>query len=1012
MNVFIATLLLAAVAAASAPSAAFAAAPAIATAAPENRNFPLLHTRWLARDGAPRNIEAIAQTPDGWLWLGSTDGLYRFDGARFTRYQPPPGVRMSTNIHDLGTLPDGSLWLSPFFGGLYLIKGERIRIFAPGAGFPPGAPNGLTATADGRLWLAVDSGLFVLAPGTRDWRLVNEEMGLSEGASDLLLGRDGTLWVQTSTGNYAMRPGEARFRLVAPTSPGSLVEGPDGAVWAIDATRRGLARLDGGATPPELDAAFRRMPLTAGFHVDKHGGFWFGGEPGVVRIALREGRVETHPFTSRQGLSGNEPIAAFTDREGNVWISTESGLDQFRPSRMREIVLPDSMADARPLAAGPGGELWIDTSFLRDVHDTPRDYGPARTRDTIVHQLHRDRHGDILFGTYSRLWKLDGFARIPVPLPPEVEALTLQPIYAIARDHEDGLWVSIGRRGAWRMKDGAWVRHGGVAGLKDFQTTAIVAGPDRRLWFGSVNNALAVLRDGAARRFGAAEGIDIGAVLSILPDAGGAWLGGDEGLARFDGRRALRIQGEDGEQFQGGTGLVREPGGRLWINGARGLAAIEDGELRKALADPAYRVRYRRYDEHDGLRGAPGVLYPSPSMVRTPDGHLVISTTGGVFHLDPARLVSNRTAPPVLVTGLSDGARRYPLSAPVSLPAAPESVRIDYTALSLALPQRVRFQYRLEGVDSGWQDAGNRRAAFYTRLGPGDYRFRVRAANEDGVWNEEGAQLRFTIAPTVFQRWWFQLACALALVLLVYALHRLRLRIALRRLGRSFEARVAERERIARDLHDTLLQSVQGLILHFRRIALRTPDNAPTRPLMQEALALATEVLEEGRDKLGGLRTAVDSADLAGLLETHGRRLSAQHGAAFALRQDGRVRRLRAPVLDELLAIAREAVRNAFLHAQAGRIEVALHYGERELALEVRDDGVGIEAAAQDGRAGHWGIPGMRERAAELGATIELRSAPARGCAWQLRLPARLAYEDENGPSDAGAAPQRQGALQ
>lgn len=227
--------------------------------------------------------------------------------------------------------------------------------------------------------------------------------------------------------------------------------------------------------------------------------------------------------------------------------------------------------------------------------------------------------------------------------------------------------------------------------------------------------------------------------------------------------------------------------------------------------------------------------------------------------------------------------------------------------------------------------------------------------------------------------------------------------MAIRRLSRMFDARVTERERIARDLHDTLLQSVQGLIMHFRRIAMRTPDDAPIRPLMQEALALATEVLEEGRDKVGGLRSAQDDADLAAMLDAHGRRLSAQHGAAFVLEQEGVPRRLRVPVLDEVLAIGREAVRNAFLHAQANRIAVALRYGEREFELAVSDDGVGIDAAGHSGRAGHWGMPGMRERAAELGASLDLDSAPGQGCAWRLRLPARLAYDDSSAQAPASA---------
>ncbi|MCC2957580.1 histidine kinase [Massilia sp. IC2-477] len=225
------------------------------------------------------------------------------------------------------------------------------------------------------------------------------------------------------------------------------------------------------------------------------------------------------------------------------------------------------------------------------------------------------------------------------------------------------------------------------------------------------------------------------------------------------------------------------------------------------------------------------------------------------------------------------------------------------------------------------------------------------------------------------------------------ALHRYCLRVALRRRERVFEARLAERERIARDLHDSVLQSVQGLIMHFHRIALRTPDDAPTRPLMQEALALATEVLEESRDKAGDMRSSVENMDLAALLGSHARRLSVHHTSAFSLKVEGQPRKLRAPVLDEVLAIGREAVRNAFQHAGACHIDVLLRYGEQEFELDLADDGAGIGASLQNGRPGHWGIPGMRARAAELGAILLLVTAPGQGTRWRLRLTADLAYE-------------------
>lgn len=1007
-----------------APALSHAAPPALS--APEASpaalpTIPLLHARWLARDGAPPNIQAIAQTPDGWLWLASPTGLFRFDGVAFSRYRPPPGVDMPVNIRRMGTLPDGRLWVAPYFGDLYVIDGGKVQAYLQKDGFAGGLVHNIAGTRDGRLWLASGAGLHVLDKGARAWRKVNKTGSVRGGIFAVHVDAADTVWAQGSRGNFRLRPGEDNFTLVAPQQvPGALVRAPDGTVWASDLAERGLRRMNtdtpAGAPSDALDGLLGQVKPGERFSIDSRGNFWFPLVNGVLRVGIEDGQPRLQGFTARQGLSGDRALVAFEDREGSVWIATQNGLDQFRPSRMREIALPPYLSDARPLVAGTGENVWIDRSLLRSADAAPETFGPPATEENLVTQLYRDRHGTVWGGGYGAIWKLDGVRQIPIAVPEPVRRPKWLGVFSFAMGPDDALWVSFGPGGTFRDSGGTWVPHGGHAGLKDLAVTTMTTGPDGAIWFGSIGSAMAVLRGGQVVKSGPAQGLDIGGILQIVPDASGAWLGGDEGIARFDGQRARRIRGAGGEQFPGASGLVPAPDGTLWANTARGLFGIPADELRRALADPAYRVRFRRYDENDGLFGTAPPMLPAPSMVRTAAGELVVSTSSGVYRFDPARAPRNRVVPPVHVTGIGAAGATHAAAQLVRLPAAPGNVRIDYTALSLAVPHRVRFQYQLEGIDAGWQDAGERRSAFYTRLDPGTYTFRVKAANDDGLWNEEGARLRFEIPPTVTQTTWFKVLCALALALAAFGLHRLRLRLALRRITRTFEARVAERERIARDLHDTLLQSVQGLIMHFRRIALRTPDDAPTRPMMQEALALATEVLEEGRTKVGELRVAeqrlASDGDLATSLEAHGRRLASPGAAAFTLGQHGTPRALRAPVRDEVLSIAQEAIRNAFLHAQAAHIDVSLHYGEQEFALAVRDDGNGIDNAQRDGRSGHWGIPGMRERAAGMGAALELSGAPGQGTCWRLRVPARLAYAGDAAP-DAGDVPaMRTGELQ
>ncbi len=994
----------------AAPSAAPAAAPAI-----ESRPIiPWVHTRWLSKDGVPPNIYTIAQTPDGWLWLASSIGLFRFDGVTFSPYQPPAGVELPGAIERIGVLDDGTLWIAPRFGKLYFLRGDKLQAFTEGDGLPGGRIFDVARDKAGQVWIASGKGLHRLGGDSRTWTEAGRQLGLPPGGIvSLLAGRDDALWTLAPGGIFAIGPGARQARRVTDQQGwGSLQQAPDGTIWASDMTTRRIRRVTAqpGDTPAErLLTGIELMRFT----VDRRGNLWLPEYGGIGRLQADGEAPALQSLTRQQGLSGQHGNIAFEDREGNVWTATTGGLDQFRPPRVNEMTLPPYYSEARPVAAGDHGDAWIDYLYFADIRAVPRKFAPVTTERDAVATLYRDPRGVLWAGARDGLWRVEGSHRTRIVLPPAVRDIPFLAIYSLAMDREGGLWMALGRRGLWRWHAGAWTERGGVAALSDLAVNTIAAGTDGQVWFGAVGDAFAILRDGRLTRFGRGDGVDIGSVLQIVPHGRGAYLGGEKGLAYFDGVRAHRVQGDDGQRFPGTTGIVLTPAGDLWAHTAQGLFGIGASELARLRADPKYRPRYRHFDENDGLKGSAPPLLPLPSLVRTSTGELIASTGSGVFHFDPARLATNAVPPPVQVTGIGADGKRYPLEPGVRLAAAPDSVRIDYTALSLALPQRVRFRYLLEGVDHAWQDAGTRRSAFYTQLPPGRYTFRVAAANEDGVWNEAGAKIDFEVLPTVFQTIWFKLSCGLLLVLAAWALHRLRLRAALRRHTLAMETRVAERERIARDLHDTLLQSVQAMILAFKRVANRTPEDAPTRPMMDKALAMATGALVEGRDKVRGLRGEDSAGDLARALREHGEQLAEQHRPRFELASTGRQRRLRPQPYYELLAIGQEAVRNAFVHAGANRVEVELDYGERQFTLRVRDDGRGIEPAHRQGRAGHWGIPGMAERASQAGATLELHSEPGKGCTWQVRLPAQLAYAADSGnaprpvptgPADARAA--------
>ena len=959
--------------------------------------IPMVHTKWLVKDGVPPNVRALAQTPDGWLWLASSVGLFRFDGVSFSQYEPPRGITLPAHIQRIGVLRDGTLWASGAFGdGLYFIRGEKLHVFDSNKNEAPRQlVENIAEDLDGNTWMVGMFGLYRLNKDGQTWTSAcNDPDAPKECVSftDIFIDSRGTIWLKAGTGILARPRGAKTFERIADSTMaiGRFSEAPDGSVWVSD-TERQLRRVYVERIDPRHDILLdtRDGLFGHGNLIDRQGNFWMPtSSGGVLRVDVNRKTPEKQAYTRQQGLSGLSAVTMLEDREGNIWVATESGLDQFRPSRVTEMHLPPTAMEGRALAPGPNGELWVDRFHLRSMDAKPLRFSRSRRAGSIVLTLHRDPKGTIWEARSDGISRFDGGVETPIPRPVELRDKPLLYAFSMATDSDGVLWVAFGRSGCWQYKDGKW----SVApGLEGYTTATISIGSDGAMWFGSFGS-FAILRNGQVQKFGLKDGLDLGTVMQIVPKGTGAYLGGENGLAYFDGRRVTRIKGNDNQAFPGASGLVLASDGKLWSNTGHGLVGIPASELQRVIHEPAYRVRYQRFDENDGLTGGAPPIAPLPSMIWNSKGELVIATTTSVFRFDPERHLTNTVVPPVHITSISDGRTVQHPVPNLKLASAPDTIRIDYTALSLSLPHRVNFRYQLEGVDHGWQDAGARRSVFYTQLAPGHYSFRVIAANNDGVWNNEGARFDFVIPPTWTQTLWFKLLCATAVAIVVWLLHRLRLQITLKRHSLAHEARAAERERIARDLHDTLLQSVQGLILSFKRVANRISNDPSTKSLAEQALALATEVLIEGRNKVGGLREDGHTGDLAPALDAHGKQLAEQYGPRFTLTISGEAQLLQPAVFNEALAIGREAVQNAFVHAQASDVMVELDFGTEIFAVRIIDNGRGIEEQYRRGRSGHWGIPGMGERAATLGATLELLCDEGQGCTWVLQIAARAAY--------------------
>jgi signal transduction histidine kinase/ligand-binding sensor domain-containing protein len=976
-----------------------AAWPAASAAEPTTPPLPfwrsnVSHKAWLKRDGAPSDASAMVQDRTGMLWFGAIDGLFRFDGVQFERVDDIGGHKLlSPNVHALALYGD-ALWVGYEHGGVTVFESGAVRHYREAEGAPPSAVTQFGKTADGTHWFSSPAGIYRL-DGAR-WRRVSPADGLPEGDQPSLnVLPDGGLLVTHITGLYRNQPGTHRFRRVGDF--GSMQRSQvhaDGrvAIFKFGETLRMFDPVAETLTPlplPQLGGP----PYSV--HRDRRDAWWIGPGDGMrlytPDLKLKQRMLAPHDFSAVRVY--RPPL---DDREGNLWFITENGVDRLRENRLSVQEMPFGSTDFC-ITAGPEGEIWISSHSSKDPI-----FPPTFAVATDGHRIASDMYsatagtlaadGTLWFGDPHWLWnRRDGKSqRWPLAAP-----LQRHPAQALAMGADGWLWVSIARRGVHAFKDGVWREGGGHAALAGRSAVSLHADAGGRIWFGYTGNAMALLEHGRVRQFGPADGLAVGNVLTMFSRRGTFWVGGDRGLARFHQGRFVALNDGDGRPFAGVSGIVQTADGELWLHGLDGLIRIGAADLAAVLGGGRDRVAGERFGYLDGYEGAIQQLRPLDTLAEAGDGRLWYATSSSVGLIDPRRIARNPVAPTPLITWLNTDSERHRAVNGLGLPKHTHNLRIDFTAAVLSVPERARFRVRLIGQDQEWRESGGRRQAFYTSLGPGDYRFEVMAANEDGVWSLAPASLDFRIAPAFYQTNWFKLACAALLAGALYLLYLRRLSLMTKRVIERMRARVDERERIARTLHDTFLQSVQGLILRVHSIKTVLPANDMVRQQIDAALDAADAVVDEGRDQLMDLRVHhACRGDLAPALEAAAGAAGAQHGVAFSLHEQGTRRALKADIQDELFAIAKEAIVNALRHSGSAEVVARLSYGPARFTLEVRDRGKGLDDAVRKSghRYRHWGLTGMRERAARIGGKLAIHSAPGDGTAVVVTLRARLVY--------------------
>jgi signal transduction histidine kinase/streptogramin lyase len=815
---------------------------------------------------------------------------------------------------------------------------------------------------------------------------------------NLWVGGIGTLlqWQDKLAGTFPLKGLRA-----SDTSP--IVEGlaaaKDNSLWAgIDATGagRGLERFAEGQWKPFVLPTLDGSTLVVmTLFLDRDNALWVGTENrGIYRI---RGKQVDH-FSREDGLSSNTVTRFYQDHEGDIWVTTSRGVDAFRD---RPVVTFSSLeglaADyAISVVARRDGTVWAANLGSLDSlrgGEVSSIRAPSGLPGRVIGAMLEDHAG--------RLWvSVDGGIFVygeghfrPV-LPVDTGALVI----ALAEDTEGSIWAELAGPSARLVRIQNFQVREEILPPKIPPAFTVIADPHGGVWISLFDGDLAHYEHGHLRRFSMDPlkkySAHVGGLYNLLVDSRTIlWGAAAGGLVGYKDEKVQLLTEHNGLPCNFIYSVVEDNYQNLWLNSQCGLVRIERPELQKWWENPDARIQVQNFDPSDGA--LPGSSTCRPAAARSPDGRLWFVNGSVLQMIDPSRAATDPDPPPVYLEKLVAAGRSYPSTGEVQLAALPRDIEIDYTALSYVAPQKIRFRYKLEGRDAGWQDPGTRRQAFYTDLPPGKYRFRVIASNGEGVWNDKGAALDFSVAPAWFQTRWFLSLCVLSSALLILALYRLRVQQIQKSLSARFDERLAERTRMARELHDTFLQTLQGSKLIAEDAVEESYDPVRMRRAMEQLLVWLGQAVQEGRAALNSLRTSTTQKnDLAEAFARATEECQLVGPVEVSFSVTGHSREMHPVVRDELYRIGYEAIRNACTHSRGSRLEVCLKYG-RDLAMHVKDNGIGLEPAIIDhGKEGHFGLQGMRERVARIGGKLTVASAAGSGTEITVVVPGGIVFRE------------------
>ncbi len=975
-----------------------------------------IHDSWGTEKGFPGGtVASIAQTPDGYLWIGTDRGIIRFDGINFHTFEAGSATPTVGPVRKLLVDGQGTLWIllqnTKFLryrdGTFNLVRGE--------------AENGITALGKGAENEVLLSSLALGVLMYKDGSFVNASESLVSGQN-----------ANQTSADFSWSTSIAPHRLMEPTAAViSLGATSDGKIW-LGTEDRGLFLLHGGgvhAVAPQLP----NLRVNCFLPIENHK-LWIGTNQGVLLWNGAELTREGIPSS----LRNVEALSMIRDRDSNIWVGTTRTLIRINQSGVssfaHEIRSPEDRATA--LFEDREGNLWIGgAQHIERLRDS------TFVTYSLPHQqsagaLYVDPDDNTWIApTEGGLWRLKAGKYAPV----ETAGLSGDVVYSISSIGLDGLWIGRQHGGLTHLqsKNGALVSRTFTqsGGLAQNSVYAVLEGRDGTIWSATLSGGVSALKSGHFTNYTIANGLASNAVSAITEGADGTiWFGTPNGLTAKSASVWRTYRLADGLPSEDIDCLFRDSTGVIWIGTAEGLAFFSGGQIHTlagepeflheaifgiaedstgwlwiATADHVLQVRrapddaettVRDYGLADGLLGTEGVKRDR-SLVADSHGRIWLSTNRGLSVVNPARGTFNPVPALVRIEAVLADGTPLDLKTSPKVPAGREKITFRFVGLSLANEERVRYRYRLDDFDKNWSEPEVTREATYNNLAAGSYRFRVAASNSDGVWDEAGAEVAFEVLPAFYQTVWFRICFILFGSAILGFFYVLRLHRLAATMQARFEERLEVRERIARNLHDTLLQGIYSASIHFDLANNRLQEDSPAKPAMQRGLDLLRQVSQDGRKALRSLRSQQTGSDgLEQALSLLPKELGQPESIDFVVATEGESRALRPLVRDEAYLIAREAIINAFRHARATRIEVEVDYASRNFRIFVRDNGCGIDAEMlETGREGHWGLPGMRERAEKINGTLEVLSRANAGTEIQLSIPGPLAFQDASSAS-------------